>query len=305
MKDNTRRIILTADDFGASEFINKGVFQGIDKGLINSVSAMVNFPESEEALKELAAKHPEVSIGLHVTITAGNPLSPPEEIPSLVDDKGRFYNFQEFLKRITNIERKEVLQETRLQIKKMEEWGIKNEHLSSHHNVLQVHSPLFRILLHLASDKKLGVRSTRPLSRFIDGFGNSPTVQEGRKAALTLVGSHQIAAVKFMKYGTNKEMNKNHKMINRRRLPHADYLGDNFWGNPTPANIRHTLENLPEGSTELIFHLGSPSGTIKAPRGIDEGYYPFRELELFCVTSAEFPRWLERYDIQRVNYRDL
>lgn len=140
-----RYVILTADDYGASDFINKGVLRGIEKGLINSVAAMVNFPESEKSIRDLASRYPQVSIGLHVSITAGRPVSPPEEVPSLVDSQGRFYNIQEFLKRITEINRTEVLRETQRQLERFSQWGIPLEHLSSHHNVMQVYSPLFRL----------------------------------------------------------------------------------------------------------------------------------------------------------------
>lgn len=305
MAKQKRTVLLTADDFGASDFIDKGILSGIEKGLINNVAAMVNFPGSEEKIKELAARFPHVSIGLHVSITAGKPVSPPEEVPTLVDSQGRFFNIQEFLQGVTQINRTEVLRETQRQMELFRRWGIPLEHLSSHHNVMQVYSPLFRLLLHLASKDKIPIRSTRPLSRFRQEFSNSQTIQEGRKTALRLFGWYNFSAVKFIKYGSNREMQKNQDLMVSRGIPHCDYLADSFWGNPTPENLRHILHYLPGGTSELIFHLGSDTGLDEAPKGIDQDYFYYRDLELFCISSAELPHWLEREGIEQKSYRDL
>ena len=305
MKRNKRKAILTADDFGASDFINKGVIRGIEEGMINSVAAMVNFPGALKSIQNLKEMYPHVSLGLHASITAGRPLSPVEKIPSLVDGEGHFYNLQEFIHRIKTVSPEEVLLETSAQMEMMEAGGVSVEHLSSHHNVMQVYTPLFLVLLSLAEKRNIPMRSTRPLSRFLSEYRSSPIQLESRKAARELVIRHTFTALKFMKYGTTGEMQRNQDRMGRQKVGHPDYLGDSFWGDPTPENLRYLLHFQPEGTTEWVFHLGSSRGIEEAPKGIDQEYFYFRELELFNICSRELPHWLERENIDLINFSDL
>jgi hypothetical protein len=116
MKKGERKSIFTADDFGATEFINMGTNRGIEKGLINSVAVMVNFPGAIDNIADLKKKHPHISLGLHANITAGYPVSPANAVPSLVDDQGHFHTLQELIRRIRQIKVKEVLLEIRAQL---------------------------------------------------------------------------------------------------------------------------------------------------------------------------------------------
>ncbi len=273
--------------------------------MINSVAAMVNFPGALESIGDLKRAFPHVSIGLHASITAGRPVSPPETIPSLVDREGHFYNLQEYIRRIKEIDPGEVLVEIRAQLELLEEVGITAEHLSSHHNVMQVYTPLFLILLSLAEEKAIPMRSTRPLSRFLSEYRDSPIANQGRRAAMELVIRHNFSAVRFMKYDTTGEMNRNQERMKESKVPHPDYLGDSFWGDPTPENLRYLLHYQPPGVTEWVFHLGSSRGTEEAPKGIDREYFHYRELELFTLCSTELPHWLERENISLVRFSDL
>jgi predicted glycoside hydrolase/deacetylase ChbG (UPF0249 family) len=66
--------IINADDFGASQGINRGVIEAHCKGILTSTSLMVNMPASEDAIK-LSLAVPNLSIGLHVNFT--NEIGPP------------------------------------------------------------------------------------------------------------------------------------------------------------------------------------------------------------------------------------
>ncbi len=300
-----RKAIFTADDFGASDFINKGVLRGIEKGIINSVAVMVNFPGALEHIVRLKETFPRISIGLHSSITAGTPLSREKDISSLVDPLGKFFDLQEFIQRIREIRPEHVYTEALAQLEALERAGVEVEHLSSHHNLMQVYTPLFQELLRIAREKGIPMRSTRPLSRFLPPYSRSPIIQEGRKAALELVVRHTFSAIRFMKYGMPQEMQKNQDSMMDQGVPHPDFLGDSFWGDPTPENLRFILNHQPPGVTEWVFHLGSSRGLEEAPKGIDQEYFHFRELELFTICSSELPLWLEREGIEQVSFRDL
>ena len=59
-----RYLIVNADDFGASRGINRGIVEAHERGVLTSASLMVERPCAGEAA-ELAAAHPNISVGLH------------------------------------------------------------------------------------------------------------------------------------------------------------------------------------------------------------------------------------------------
>jgi chitin disaccharide deacetylase len=62
---STRRLIVTADDFGRSDGVNRGVVSAHEHGIVTSASLMVRWPAAEGAAA-LARDLPRLSVGLHV-----------------------------------------------------------------------------------------------------------------------------------------------------------------------------------------------------------------------------------------------
>jgi len=67
-----KRLIVTADDFGMSTGINRGIVQAHRGGILTSASLLVNRPASEEAAT-LGRACPALSIGLHLELDRGDP----------------------------------------------------------------------------------------------------------------------------------------------------------------------------------------------------------------------------------------
>ena len=70
MKDNTRRLLLTGDDFGRSAEVNAAVERWHRAGALTQTSLMVNEPGVEEALA-IARRNLELRVGLHLTLCDG------------------------------------------------------------------------------------------------------------------------------------------------------------------------------------------------------------------------------------------
>lgn len=85
-----KKMILRADDLGFSRAVNYGIYDSVKAGLIQSVGVMVNMEASEHGA-ELLKQCKGCCFGLHTNFSAGKPVSPPEAVPSLVDEKGEFY----------------------------------------------------------------------------------------------------------------------------------------------------------------------------------------------------------------------
>jgi chitin disaccharide deacetylase len=86
-----KRLIVTADDFGASIAVNDAVEQAHRQGILTCASLMV----AGEAAADAAARArtvPTLGVGLHLVLVDGRPVLPIVAVPDLVDQDGRFRN---------------------------------------------------------------------------------------------------------------------------------------------------------------------------------------------------------------------
>lgn len=83
-----KKILLRADDLGYSEAVNYGIEKTVKEGLIRSVGVMVNMPATKHGVHLL--KDEPIAFGQHTNFCAGQPISNPKLIPSLVDKDGMF-----------------------------------------------------------------------------------------------------------------------------------------------------------------------------------------------------------------------
>jgi len=84
-----KRLIVTADDFGAAAEVNDAVEQAHRDGILTAASLMVTGDAADDAVARAKAT-PTLGVGLHVLLVEGRPALPPECLPDLVDSSGRF-----------------------------------------------------------------------------------------------------------------------------------------------------------------------------------------------------------------------
>jgi hopanoid biosynthesis associated protein HpnK len=89
IRDQRRRLIVTADDFGAGEPVNLAVERAHEAGILTAASLMVAAPGAADAV-DRARRLPRLRVGLHLVLVEGRPISPPERVSRLVDASGRF-----------------------------------------------------------------------------------------------------------------------------------------------------------------------------------------------------------------------
>src|SRR4051812_13107841 len=89
MASAKRRLIVNADDFGASESINAAVIDAHRRGILTTASLVVNGAAAPQAV-ELAKANPRLGVGLHLTLCCGSSALPHSQIPALVDPQSRF-----------------------------------------------------------------------------------------------------------------------------------------------------------------------------------------------------------------------
>jgi chitin disaccharide deacetylase len=94
--DGKKRIIFRVDDAGLCHGVDAALERVLKEGPLVSVGVMANSPWLDEAV-EILKQHPEVSVGLHTAINSEwtpyrcGPVLPPKEVPSLVDEWGKFF----------------------------------------------------------------------------------------------------------------------------------------------------------------------------------------------------------------------
>ena len=94
--DGKIRLIVRLDDIGFCHGVNAAFEKVADEGMASAVSVIVNTPWLDEAV-EILKKHPEISVGLHTCLNSEwtpykwGPVLPAKEVPSLVDQWGKFF----------------------------------------------------------------------------------------------------------------------------------------------------------------------------------------------------------------------
>jgi predicted glycoside hydrolase/deacetylase ChbG (UPF0249 family) len=141
-----RRLIVNADDFGASPGVNRGIFEAHAHGIVTSTSLMVDGAASREAVR-FARSAPGLSVGLHVDLEdrGGNG----HEEKSLLDELAR--QWQRFVERM----------------------GRTPSHIDSHRDVHRTPDrlPAFLELAHASRVPLRGHSAVRVLSKFYGQWG--------------------------------------------------------------------------------------------------------------------------------------
>lgn len=155
----TRLVIVNADDLGRTAGINEGILASHRDGIVSSATLMVAFPAAAEAA-EAWADHPDLGVGLHVTLTGSTPPTlPAGRVPSLVDEEGNLPRKPDGL---DGAEPAHVLAEVRSQLARFRELtGRLPTHLDSHHHSHRL-PVVLEALIEVAREHRLPVRNASP-----------------------------------------------------------------------------------------------------------------------------------------------
>lgn len=266
-----RRLIVNADDFGASTSINHAVIEAHRRGILTTASLMVNGAACEEAVA-LARENPKLGVGLHISLAFGTSALPHSEIPDLVDKAGNFSNdpvaagFRYFVNKRCH---PQLESEIKAQFEKFHATGLQLDHVNGHLH-FHLHPTVFKILRGIEFRR---MRLTR------DPLWLNARLARGRW------GYRISHAIIF-------------KMLSWRAQPHLEQkqirctqrvFGLLQNGLVDADFVRRLLPQLPEGDSELYSH---PS--------LDEFKHEFEALVDPDVRAA-----IEKLGIQLIRYADL
>jgi len=219
---------------------------------------------------------------------------------------GRFYPVQDILLRINRISIAELRKELRAQILVFEEYDIKIDNLSDQNGVISIYNPFFEIMVELAEEFDLAFRSPILASRrYPKIFSNSKMIKRARQIVFNFAFRSPFKALKLIKYFNTAEMERKSEMLDIKGITHTDLFIESFWGEPTPENYIKILENLPEGTLEVVLHVGTKTREENYPSGLDLTYFKNREYELITCTSEYLKEYINRLNIRTINFSDL
>jgi len=284
-----KKLIVTADDFGLSPGINKGIIQGFRKGIIKEASIMANLPYFKEAAN-LAKANPGLGVGIHLNLTWGKPLSLAKNIPGLVDKKGYFkLSIRKFFLKsfFQHLGIKPVETELRQQVEKVLKFGIKLSHLDSHQH-FHAFPKMQQVIFKIAQDYGISIIRC-PLKNSL--LGQRKKLKE--KVKISKIGS-------FIFRNILKDF-KNE--IRKQGFKSTDYFHCMKDAELVDFNLlRGQVKNLKHGTHELCCHPGNIDAVLQqTPSKVI--YTRQRELEI--LLDPKLDKILKEANITLCSFKDI
>jgi len=273
-----KSLILNADDYGMNEAVSRGILKAAAEGPVRAASAMANCPDFDRAMDDLAGSGASLDVGVHLTLTWGEPLSKPREIPTLVDDDGRFHERAVLLRRalLGSVSEAEAYREFRAQCARLSERLPRITHLDGHH--------------HVHSYPTICRAAERVAREFEIPFVRAP--REGlwspwRWYAARRVGIAMLAA-------------SGRRYWRERGFKTADYFGGFALGGVGDFKRRwiESLDRIPEGVGEVMVHPGLASVE-------NDSYDVGRRAELDWLSGSDLSESAEERGVGFTSFSEL
>lgn len=131
------KLIVNADDFGISKEVNFAIMAAMDAGICTDTTLLTNFEDSEHAANLAISRNRTDSVGIHLNLTEGFPLTKKiRNEPLFCNKEGFFHNKK--VKRIVFLsksEKKAVSEELTSQINLCRKFGVSISHADSHSHI--------------------------------------------------------------------------------------------------------------------------------------------------------------------------
>jgi hopanoid biosynthesis associated protein HpnK len=280
-----QRLIINADDFGLSPGINRGIIEAHRSGVVTSASLMATGDAFDDAIA-LSLAHPELSVGLHLTLVEGAPASPPADVPSLVGRDGRFpRSLRAFLRRWLSgrVRPEDMAREFDAQVEKVLDRGVAVDKLDSHMHLHVLPGVLPCVL---GTARRHGIKAIRrpvePLRYRRELPGLRTLATRAALSTIAVIQSREIAK-------------------SRLRAPdHFAGLAES--GALTARDLERILRDLRPGVTEIVTHPGYHDPVLD--RWPESRRY-CRESELHALLSPEVKEALQDLRVELTSFREL
>ncbi len=278
-----KRLIVNADDFGLTPGVNRAIAELARCGALTSATLMACASATLEA-SELAPQLSQLGVGCHVVLVDGEPALPASDLPTLVDQStGRFRtSLTKFVWDLFQgrIRPEEIALEAGAQIARLRTLGITPTHIDTHK-----HTHIFPRVLAAVVDAATqhgitAIRNPFEPQWSLSATPGAPILRRGQVLALN---RFQPIFLTF---------------VSRAGLATTDgTIGVLATGTLDASALASFLQNLPEGTWELVTHPGYNDAGLAAAgtRLLAE-----RELELASLRAMPFGP-----DVQLIHFGHL
>jgi chitin disaccharide deacetylase len=232
-----KRLIVTADDFGAAREVNEAVEAAHRDGILTTASLMVAEPAAADAIAR-ARRTPSLRVGLHLVLVEGRPVLPAAAVPHLVDRHGAFRSDMAALGAVISFSRRardELAAEIAAQFAAFRATGLELDHCNAHKH-FHLHPVVGRLMAVIGA--RFGLRAARvPIE--------PPTVLRLIEPQTPSAPALLIAPFALML---------------RRRCRAAGFLtadrvfGLQWSGRMIRSRLAGLIANLPDGLSEIYLH---------------------------------------------------
>lgn len=283
-KEGRKYLIVNADDFGLDSDINCGIIEAHKFGIVTNVS-LVSCGRAFDEATQLAKKHKDLGVGIHLTVNEEHPTLSKDKIRTLLDEDGDcLLDYWSFVRRLLSgrIILRQIYSEFEAQIEKFIATGLNPTHLDSHNHIHLIPN-ILEIVIELAT--KFGIPRIR-LWRF-SSIRNQKSKRYTR--AIGLLGLSVFANIQLRK-------------IKRHNIKTPDYCyGLIDSGCLDEGRLVDILNCLPIGTNELVCHPGFVTDDL-----LNRYRWNYHWLtELNALTNPVVKTLVKNLNIQLIRYDEI
>jgi predicted glycoside hydrolase/deacetylase ChbG (UPF0249 family) len=236
------RLIVNADDFGLTAGVNRAIAELHTNGVLTSTTLMARAGSTSEAI-EIALATRSLGVGCHVVLVDGEPVLPPREIPTLVDQRTGCFpaNLTTFLSRLFTgrIAADEIEAEAAAQIRSLKIRGLELTHFDTHK-----HTHMFPAVLRpvLRAARAANIRAVR-----------NPFEPSWAVRATAGAGWARCAEVSLLR---NLQAHCRRIIAQEALATTSGTIAVVGTGVLNAATVRSLLSAMPDGTWELVTHPG-------------------------------------------------
>ncbi len=286
-----RNLIVSADDLGWTDGVNRGIVEAFRHGIVTSTSLLANGAAFAGGV-EGARSAPGLGVGVHLNLSDGPPVADRETVASLLNDDGEFAGGPEslLLRRVRRgLVLAEVEREWDAQIQKVRDAGIAPTHLDGHKHVHMLPG-LFEIALKLAKRHNIGA-----IRVSLEASNLRAALSSGAKqnARMVMKQGVQARGLKLLARDAREQ-------AARAGISTADYFcGIAQTGHLTLEGVGQFVKSLSDGTTELMCHPGYADAALqKTPTRLQDS----RQTELHILTDTGIRNLVASLGIRLIDY---
>ncbi len=285
-----KQLILNADDFGLTRGVNEGIVRAHLEGILTSTTLMATSRGFDDAVARAKAA-PHLGVGCHLVLVGGTAVSPPAEIPSLVDADGKLpTTLAGFVAKVSSgaVRPRDIERELGAQIEKIRRAGIDPTHLDTHKHT-HAHPVVMKALGRVARDA--GITRIRKPAEDLSASWKSQSA--GGRSWSRLASAAAVRAVEpwFRSLAQRYHL----------RTP-GHFLGLAMTGRLSAAALCQLIDMLPEGTTEIMLHPGVCDADL-ARTG--SRLQKQRQLEMEALLAPEARDAVQSKGVRLISYREL